>query len=70
MYAIRKRKSHHWLSKVNVNVPITSTKRLILGEIPMLYEHALLAHVDMVQEHLSTHSWEIVEVEVKEKVAL
>lgn len=69
MYAIRRKKSQRWLSKVNNTVPSTSTKRLILGEIPILYEHSLLAHIAMVEEHLSDHAWEIVEVEIAPKIS-
>lgn len=70
MVAIRKKKSKRWLSKVNRSVPITSTKRLVLGELPQLFEHELLAHVEMIQEHLSPNTWEIVEVEVLEKASV
>lgn len=67
MYAIRRKRSGKWLSKVHEQVPLTSTKRLELGRIPLLYEDKLLAHVELIQQHLSKHAWEIVEVEICEK---
>lgn len=68
MYAIRKRKSNCWLHKINHRVPITSSKRVVLdANMPILYAHEAIARLELVENHLSQHAYEIVEVEVCQK---
>lgn len=67
MYAIRRKRSGRWLSKIHEQVPVNSTKRLELGMIPLLYENELLARLEVISQHLSLRAWEIVEVEVSVK---
>lgn len=68
MFAIRKKLSHKWLSKIDYHYPIQSTRRILLDtDIPILYIHSELARLEMISNHLSSHAYEVVEIEVNVK---
>lgn len=70
MYAIRRKKSGSWMKGINHKVAVQSANRIIVDkEMPMLFFNKELARLEMVENHLSPHAYDIVEIEVREKSA-
>lgn len=66
MYAIRSKKTNRWFRSVNTQAGIGSSLRIEMDDVlPALFHTKEMARVELLINHLSQQSYEILEVELQ-----
>ena len=65
MYAIRSKKTNRWFHGINAQAGVGSSLRIQMDEmLPALFRTKEMARVELLLNHLSPQSYEILEVDL------
>ena len=66
MYAIRSKKTNRWFHDINAQAGAGSSLRIQMDDmLPALFRTKEMARVELLLNHLSTQSYEILEVNLQ-----
>ena len=66
MYAIRSKKTNRWFHGINAQAGTGSSLRIEMDDVvPALFHTREMARVELLVNHLSTQSYEILEVDLQ-----
>lgn len=65
MYAIRSKRTNRWYGGINHKAGNGSSHRLIMSEIPQLFQTKDLARIEMIMQQMNNTVFDLVEVDLR-----